>query len=315
MEEALESGARLLVLAFPALLGALAGRAGLFGAPEEAQRALNGYALAVGFPALIAASLARAPLALPGSAWFWLLWPAALALLLLLIRVLGPRGERGTLALSACFGNVAYLGLPYVVAREGAALEGPAALAASIHVLGAVTLGPWLLGLWGAGAAQGWKARLGELARMPLLWAPLVGLGLRALGPGPREGALSLLGPVGASAAPVALFVLGLHLHRERRRLWSVDAGLWRHVAVAQVLAPGLVLLLGWAAWRWGGLPAAWARAHVALASMPVAITTFAIAQRVGVGEDRVAAVIVWSALLSLVWLPLWGACAGWVLG
>ena len=88
LQAALDTAPRLLQLAVPAFLGALAGRAGLFRDPEEAITTLNTYALNIGFPALIVLGLVDARLALPSSPLFYLAWPICLALMLLALRAI-----------------------------------------------------------------------------------------------------------------------------------------------------------------------------------------------------------------------------------
>ena len=61
------------------------------------------------------------------------------------LRQAATPGTRALIALVAAFGNVSYLGLPYVEALYGAQMAGPAALAVSIHSTFAVSLGPLLL--------------------------------------------------------------------------------------------------------------------------------------------------------------------------
>ncbi len=282
----------------------------LFPDPRQAVAALNRYALNVGFPALIVVGLLDDQ-PLPTEPAFWLLWPLALAALVFGIRAFAPRAEAGTLALVAAFGNVAYLGLPYVLALYGPSVAGPAPLAVSIHVTLSVTVGPVLLELWGRGGEATWAPAVGRVLRMPLFWAPIAGLAGRSLPAGVRDGVSSWVDPLAASAAPVALFVIGLHVFLERRRLARVDGGLVAHLAVRQLLAPGLVTALALGASALGLLSPELARVHVVLAAAPAAITTFAIAEGMGVGEHRIASVVVWSSVLALVVLPAWSWVAG----
>ncbi len=305
MGAALDNLIRLLLLAFPAALGAVTGAAGLFEDPRAAVRVLNGYALTIGFPSLVLKGLLEAS-SLPTDAVFLAIWPLGLVIALLAIRLLAPREQRGTLALVTCFGNVAYLGLPYVMALHGPSAAGPAALAVSVHVTLAVTVGPLLLSQWSADARAGWREAAGRALRLPLFWAPIVGLSARALPAGGRALALEWISPLAASAAPVALFVIGLYVFLERRRLSQLNAALITHVALRQLVAPMIIAALGVAAVRAGLLSAPLAQIHVTLACMPAAITGFAIAERAKIGESRVAAAVVWSSALSLLLLPAW---------
>ncbi len=306
MSPTIDLGLRLLRLAIPAGLGAASGAGGLFREPDRAVGVLNTYALTIGFPALVVLGLLDADFDLPRQVGFWLLWPVVLLVTLGAIALVGGR-ERGTLALVTAFGNVAYLGLP-VVAATLPGSDGPAALMVAIHVCLAVSVGPLMLQRWsgGEGEGEGEGGALARVLRLPLFWAPLVGLAGRALPTLARAEVAAALRPLAASAAPVALFLLGLHLYLERERLRALDLPGLAHVALRLLLIPGLTLGLAMLAVRAGALDPAHARIHVVLAAMPAAITTFSIAHQAGTGTDRVAATIVGSTLLALLTLPLW---------
>lgn len=309
MDAALDNALRLAHLGFPALLGWLAARMGLLPDVRGAVRALNGYAIHFAFPALVVRGLLNAAVALPTAPLFYLVWPATFGLVLVAVVGLTRRSPvpmRATLALTAVFGNVAYLGLPYVEAVLGPEIGGPAALAVSVHVIGGVILGPVVLARWGKPAEPGaacwgpWTRAL----RQPLLWAPLVGVLIRV---SPiREATSGLLSPLAASAPPVALFLLGLYLYVERHQLVERSPALWAHLLMRQIGIPLVALVLALGAVAFGWLSPVHARLHVVLAAMPVAITTFSMAVEAETGTHRVAAAIVWSTLSAVVMLPLW---------
>ncbi len=301
----LDNTLRLLQLAVPALLGAGCGALRLFPDPRAAVVVLNRYALYIGFPALVARGLLLPSAVIPDQPAFWLLWPVALTLMLLGV----PRATDSALGLGMTFGNVAYLGLPYVLAVMGEGMVGPAALAVAVHVTGAVTVGPALLAR-AAGAEGGVREIIRRVAVQPLFWAPAAGLAMRASSPDLRTMAADGLEPFAASAAVIALFLLGLHVFTERTRLASIGASVLGLVAARMLLAPALVLGLAWAAVSLGWLPAQLARVHVLLAAMPLAITTFSMAHDADVEADRVAGAVVVSSLLAALMLPLWAMVA-----
>ncbi|MCR9160999.1 MAG: AEC family transporter [Nannocystaceae bacterium] len=303
MSSALDNALRLLELAVPALVGAGCGALGLFADPKAAVSVLNRYALYVGFPALVARGLLLPSASIPTEPAFWLLWPVALAITVALSRGV----SRPAVGLGAVFGNVAYLGLPYVAAVMGESSAGPAALAVAVHVTGAVTVGPVLLAR-GSGQPPPWTSVATRVLRMPLLWAPIAGLALRNAPPGARSLAGQGLAPFASSAAVVALFLLGLHVYAERARVARVGRSVLGLVAVRMLLAPAVVLGLGLACRAAGLLSVEFVRLHVLLAAMPLAITTFSMAHDADVEADRVAGAVVLSSLLAAVMLPLWGA-------
>lgn len=312
---------RLVQLIMPALLGVLvAWRLGAKHPPSSLIHGLHIYAFYVAFPALIASGLLSAKVGLPEQWAFYLLWPLALGVVLALVRGWAPPKRRGELALVVCFGNVAYLGLPIVMGLSPERMHGAISLAVSVHVVFAVGLGPLLLARWASveqvdEAQEGalWRARVRAILRQPLLWAPLVGLLGRALSPAWGQGALKLVAPIAGSAAPVALFMLGLYLFEARKSLRpsrSQGALLWS-VSLRLVVAPGVVTVLGLAAMRLGWLDRELWRAHVLLAAMPAAITTFSMAREQGHGQETVAATIVWSTLLGPAAILGWAWLTG----
>lgn len=301
----LDNALRLLQLAIPALVGAGCGAVGLFPDPRAAVVALNRYALYVGFPALVARGLLLPSAVIPTQPAFWLLWPVALTLMLLGF----GRARRSALGLGMTFGNVAYLGLPYVLAVMGEAIAGPAALAVAVHVTGAVTVGPTLLAK-ASGARGGATRVVRRVALQPLFWAPIVGLALRASPAELRSGAADVLQPFASSAAVVALFLMGLHVFTQRAQVRRIGVAVLGLVAARMLLAPAVVLGLAWASVTLGWLPPNLARVHVLLAAMPLAITTFSMAHDAGVEADRVAGAVVVSSVLAAVMLPLWAMLA-----
>lgn len=286
---------RALILIAPVLLGALSGRAGLFANPDAAIRILNRYALYFGFPALVVVGILDAGFELPTQWQFWVLVPAVLLIALGIIRAFG-RTEAGTMALVASFGNVAYLGLPVVEQTFGAQVLGVASLIVAMHVTLSMVFGPLLLLRWGGGeGALVWRKVVGQ----PLLWAPLIGLLGRMAPDEVRTGALAVLQPIGSSAAPVALFLLGLYLFTNRRELTRVRGATIAHAAIRVLLIPGLTLVGAIA------LGVVHGRVFVVLAAMPAAITTFAIAEDLGLGKTRIAQTIVLTSVLAAATIPL----------
>lgn len=320
MSAALDGGARLLVLAVPAFVGALCGVLQLFRDPRAAVTVLNRYALTIGFPALVTRGLLEASSSIPTAPAFWILWPGTLSVVLLVVRLLqpGPSKFRMRAATGAVttFGNVAYLGLPFALATLGPSIAGPAVFAVSVHVTGAVTVGPWLLARASEGAERATSRQLvGRIAKLPLFWAPWIGLLGRMLPESVRGGVSVALDPIAASAAPVALFLLGLHLYVERGRLRDSQRDVAGLVGARMILSPMIMLAMSWGAVTLGWLSPELGVLHVVLASMPVAIATFSMAHEAGVLADRVASSIAVSSLLALIALPVWLTLARAVLG
>lgn len=297
---------QLLALIAPIVLGILVARGPLKRAHRSALEGLNVYALYVGFPALIMVGLMRASVSLPEQWAFYALWPVALLIMMLIVVWLIPKAIKGTVALVICFGNVAYLGLPLVGAVVDLQLAGALSLLVSLHVVLAVSLGVLMLERFSPDGARSWRTLLRGVARQPLLWAPPLGLLGRMLNKDALNVVLGVLGPIGQSAASVALFLLGAYLYKMRGALWPISSAVWWHVGARLIGAPLLVLALGGLATRLGLLPFELLRVQVLLACMPAAVTTFSMAYEKGQGQEVVASAVVWSTLLAPVAFGLW---------
>lgn len=295
----------ILGLLLPLVLGVVAGARSWFADPQRALDVLNLVALRASFPALVAVGLAGIDAGQAG--WgSWVLVPLATLVLLAPLRLLRGVGvDPGSVGLVVVFGNTAYLGLPVVDALLGPRAAGPAALLVGVHVALAMTIGPLLLG---SGQALG--PRLGAVLRQPLVWSAPVGLGIGAL-PGPaRDLCVGALAPLGRSAGPTALFLLGLYLWRERSRLARVDAAAWVHVLARGLWAPVATLPVLLALRAVGAIDAVTVEVALVLAAMPPAVTTFSIARELGGDEVRVAQAIVVGTVAALVGVPLVAAFA-----
>ncbi|MCB9680991.1 MAG: AEC family transporter [Alphaproteobacteria bacterium] len=304
-------------LLLPVLLGVGAGAVRLFDAPDAAVDHLNRFALYIGFPALIVVGLASGTAPLPRSPVFWLVVPVALAVALAPLRAVGRAvgASGGTLALVTSFGNVAYLGLPVVARVLGDAALAEASLVVGVYVLLSMTVGPVLLLSWsGRDGSTALGTSVRTVARQPLAWAPIVGVACRALPLGTRQAVAALLAPLGAAAAPVALFLLGLYLHTHAGRVGRPDRVVLAHVVAKGVWLPLVTAALVAAGLAWDGLTPMAARVIVLLSAMPPAITTFAIARELEVDEGRVAQAIVAGTLASAVTIPVVAALLGWML-
>lgn len=297
------SSASAIALVAPVLFGAIAGALRSFREPERAIDALNLYALNIAFPALVCGGLASAELALPSAPGFWVLVPIAFAIAVVGAR-LAARAVSPTIALTIAFGNVAYLGLPVVEQALGASSVPAAALAVAIHVLVSMTAGLFLFLRW-SGDRGGGRAALRRVLKQPLLWAPLAGLALRLLPSDTRPLFDALLTPIGRSAAPVALFLLGLYLYVHRDEVRRIDLGDAWHLLFKLVGLPAITFALAYALRSQALLGSGEARVLFVLSAMPAAITTFSMARDAGHGVERVSRTIVLTTLASALTIPI----------
>lgn len=305
-------------LLLPLGLGWGAGMVRLFGEPESAVASFNRFVLYIGFPLLIVVGMVDRDFVIPHQPAFWLAIPGSALLctgtLLLVARAVPSlRSSGGSMALTAVWGNVAYIGLPVAVAVLGAEITGLAALTVALHVLVSMLLGPTLLLAWGGGSGRDALSRAARSVLVqPLAWAPVVGLMLRVVPEAWLSPAVTLAKPLASTAGPLALFLIGLFLHTHRHTL-RPDLEAVAHIsgklvvlplATAAIVLPCLVL---------GALELDQARLLLLMSAMPTAISTFALALQFGQAQDRVAVTVVGSTLLSALWLPAVVWAISWI--
>lgn len=313
--------AALVTLLFPLVLGVLAARGRWIETPSvtsaQAMAALNRFALAIAFPALVVASF------LDPARELALRWPvlllagAPLVVGVLASWLLGDRavgGERlpsgGALSLVALFGNSAYLGLPLVAAVLGEAHLSLASTIVSVHVALTVTLGTALLEREGTGTDA--KRLAIKLVTSPLAMSPVVGallawsLDAAELGTHPlAHASFRALDLVGKTASPLGIFVLGLFLGGRAPSL-ERPRGQLAFVFVRLVVVPAATIGLALALRTVVTLTLDELRALVLLAAVPAAISTFAMVEEAGGDSEPVARAIVTTSLVSCVTVPGW---------
>lgn len=302
-------------------LGYLAGALRAFPDPTVAIETLNRYALYFGFPLLIFRGFCQPEWALSTHPGFYLLHLLIAAVVIGGVGLFGQLSTsiasiRGSLVLGSLFGNVAYLGLPLGTQLLGQESLGLLSSSVAMQVFLAMALGPLFLLVWQAPSqeanAPSRRELLSKLLWQPLLWAPVLGLLVRlSLPKQALLGIATQLKFFAVSAAPVALFLLGLHIWVHQRSLRKLDLPVLWLLLAKLVWVPLCVLGLGGVCVRWGWVSVKEWQVLLVLSTMPTAITTFSIARDMGVSEGRMAQAILLSTLISLVLLPL---VAPWVL-
>ncbi|MGH6947017.1 MAG: AEC family transporter [Kiloniellales bacterium] len=211
--------------------------------------------------------------------------------------------------LGSGYGNVGYLAIPLAVGVYGEAAALPAALVLFADLMFFVTLAIFLIELSRGAREQGARALLSVVPTVllnPFLLAILVGLAVSASGFGlarPLDGFLVLLG---AAASPCALFALGASL------VGRNVAGDLRAVAVMLVLKLLVMPPLVWLSMtEVFAVPRSWAVVATLAAAMPLASTTFVLAQRYDINPRRFSTAVLISTALSVVTVPLVVALTG----
>jgi malonate transporter len=295
--------AAVAALLFTIACGAACSALRVFPSPDAALTALNRYALYVAFPAWMVASLAvlddlrsLGPWIAAQAVAIVLWWLVAIPVAR---RVAAP-ADTPALFASSLYGNTAYLGIAWCAAVWGERGVAMGAVAAAVHIgIGMLAL-PVAFARAASGAAHIADA-VRAVLRLPLTWSPVVGALCTLLPDLVRDPIVAVLSPVGRSAGPVALFLLGLYLYTHRAAVFVRAPTAAAAVAAKMTLFPALV---GAAVYLVPGAAAAPNAVAVAFvqASMPVGITVFALAEEYGAGQALSARAIV---LSTLVWLGI----------
>jgi predicted permease len=276
--------------------------------PPAGFAAFATYAFDMALPALVVTMLVRQPLGEVFDARFFVALLGAGASVFVAVgaitALLGPADLRvvGAHAQAATTGNLAFLGVPLLLALLGERATGPLAMAILAEVGLLMPLGVVLMSI-GRGRSAAGAGLAAELFRATLTNPIVLGVGTGvALGlggvhlPAPLERFLTFLG---ASAGPTALFALGGSL--AGRHLGPH----WRSVAAVAVAKLLVYPAVAWVALRWAGVPLDWVGAGVLIAALPTAANVFVFASRYDAVPERVSAVILLSTVVGAATFPL----------
>ena len=163
-------------------------------------------------------------------------------------RLTGESGPLlGALMLAAAFPNSGFVGIPLSEFAFGETGRTTAVLYLTIQNLVVYTLGVYIASRGSAGD-RGPAEAVGEIVRLPLLYAVLLGVALRAFGAVPpvESAFMQTVGLVGDASIPVMLLILGAQLADTDVRAVSrsVTPAALKLVA-APLVGVGLVLALG----------------------------------------------------------------------
>jgi len=294
-------------------LGTLCTAVGFVPSPKKTITLLNRYALYIAFPLLIIASLSSDQLELRNPGAFIAVHVLSALLILLFVALVGRFWIRDTgralvVATGAIFGNIAYLGIPFCAAVLGDKATSVAAVSAAIHIVIAMTAGAAFLARASQTRQASWQLAFTRVAKQPLLWSPFLGLLLRIapdlLTTSVRYAAV----PIGNTAGPVALFMLGIYLWINRRRVTEVGVDAALISAAKLIVYPAISLAVLMVVARFSHITLLEGQVFILVAAMPVAITTFALAEEFKAGQAELAAAIVVTTLAGLALLPVWAA-------
>jgi predicted permease len=263
----------------------------------------NKFGVYVGFPAIVFSSLVK----IPAGA---IIETSVIAcnVLFLLVAVALTYGVgrclrltpalRNTYVIGVFYGNVAYLGYPFVTTVIPGS-EASVSIHIAIYVAFLFTVGIFVLELSKDGGSVNLPRIAKSIMTSPLLLSVVAGLLFRSTGlslPGFIEHALELLA---ASAAPIVLLAIGMFI---ARRL-TPD----RHLVHAALLSSLKLVVFPLGFMLFAGLLGGQHASAVSImeAAMPCGITIFALAEVFPMDKQVVASTIVISTVASAISLPL----------
>ncbi|WP_167605780.1 AEC family transporter [Maribellus sediminis] len=267
---------------------------------------LNKYALWIGFPALVIASLMHldpqgesyTQLILINSAYI----AGCMLLAFPIARIFKfSKQLRSSLFLILSFGNVAYLGIPVLRNSFGDEILPVAAILSSVYVFWLLTLGIILIEATGEEGIQPKKLVL-SLVKNPLLLSVFVGVAIVVFQikvPSFIDKTISLFAE---SVTAVVLFSLGIFLGQNK-----IGAPReWIRVFVFVVITMFVFPFLLHFGIHTAGLNDLQLKATILDAAMPLGLTPYALAVQYKLETKLVARIVVLGTLLSVIIIPLW---------
>ncbi|WP_075182172.1 AEC family transporter [Pantoea sp. 1.19] len=301
-------------------LGYFAGKTGMVDNQNVAL--LNIFVMDFALPATLfsatvqtpwAGILQQSPLAVVLVLAMWLTW--ALVWLVAIRVYHQPPQVAAVLTLTVALPNYAALGLPILASVLGDAPGTSLSVAVSI-ACGSVLMTPLCLLILEREKARAAGESLGsQLAMLPrlmyrsvkksIVWAPLLGVVLSALGVQMPALGLAALKPLGLAATGGALFLTGVILSARRLRISVPVLGASAvKLLIQPLIAWGLVWLLG--------LQGALAIASILMSALAAGFFGVVFGNRFGVQSPDAEATLLLSSVLSIVTLPLFiGFTAG----
>jgi predicted permease len=285
--------------------------------PESGLAWVNFYVLYVSLPALFFRILSRTPFEelnnLPFVVATTLGTAAAYCVALLAARVLYrlPLRQAAMAGLSGGYGNIGYMGPGLTLAVFGTKAAAPTALVFCFDTIFLFTIVPVFMALTDGAKAPLWPT-LGrvvrEIALHPLIVATLLGVAAAALHVQPPVAVDGMLHFLESSAAPVALFVLGVTV--ALRPFNGVPWELPTTIAIKLVVHPLILFAL---LMLFGPFSPEWAGTALLLASLPPALNVFVIAQQYDTWIEPASAAVMVGTTVSVVTLTaaMWLLASG----
>jgi predicted permease len=275
-------------------------------ASEDWVDILNKYALRIGLPALVIASLMRiehgnenyVSLILVNSVYF----VVCMLLAFPISRIFRlSKQVKQALFLILSYGNVAYLGIPVLRNAYGEAAVPVAGIISSVYIFWLLTLGITLIELNGENNFS-FRQLIVHQFRNPLMMSVFSGLVIVFFNLKLPDVFTATIQLFASSVTAVVLFSLGIFLGlHQAGSLKDWSAALAWSVVIMLVLPFIFYLTV-----RNSGMETMQFKATILESAMPLGLTPYALAVQYKLETTLVARVVVLSTLLSMVVIPVW---------
>ncbi len=272
---------------------------------------LNKYALYIGFPALVIASMFELEIGKESYAELiiytsvYIVFCMVLAFPIAKIFRLSKNMLR-SLFLILPFGNFAYLGIPVLENAYGKEILPAAAIISAIYLFWLLTLGIILIEIYGEEQIHPKKLAL-NLVQNPLLLSVIAGLLIVFLRIELPEFAVKTIQLFAGSVTAVVLFSLGIFLGKQKTGKLKEWYGVFILVGLTMLILPFIfyqVLLQT-------DIPTRLLKASVIDASMPLGLTPYVLSEMYKLKTTLVARIVVFGTIISVVVIPFWMVILG----
>lgn len=267
---------------------------------------LNKYALYIGFPALVVASLMHLQLEGQSYTKLILLNSAYIVICMFLAfpvsKVFGlPKRMRSSLFLILSFGNVAYLGIPVLNNAYGDEILPVAAIISAVYVFWLLTLGIILIEVNSETRLNGKKLFL-SLVQNPLLLSVIAGLIIVVFQIKLPDFAEKTILLFSNSVTAVVLFSLGIFLGLHK----IGQPKDWLKAFIFSIITMLVLPFIFYVTAKNTGLDSMQFKATILDSAMPLGLTPYVLSVQYKLETSIVARIVVLATLLSVFIIPLW---------
>jgi len=267
---------------------------------------LNKYALYIGFPALVVASLMHLEIGEQSYSKLIIYNSGYIVTCMLLAFPIAKIFRLSTKMLRSLFlilpfGNISYLGIPVLQNAMGNEILPIAAIISAVYIFWLLTLGIILIEIYGEEKFQPKKLLL-SLAQNPLLISVFVGLAIvifKIKLPTVAEQTIQLFSN---SVTAVVLFSLGIFMGMHKignlKKWYKVFAFVGFTMLILPFVFHEILLLLNF--------DISLQKATVIDAAMPLGLTPYALSIQYKLNTTLVARIVVLGTFLSMIIIPLW---------